>query len=59
MLADAGAQYYFVGHSERRDYFSKNDEMVNRKFKLLLQSGINPVVCIGESIEYCNRALTL
>jgi triosephosphate isomerase len=58
MLADAGAQYCVVGHPERRVYFAENDEMVNRKSKLLLQSGINPVVCIGESIEQRNRALT-
>jgi len=58
MLADAGAQYCVVGHSERRDYFAENDEMVNCKSKLLLQSGINPIVCIGESIEQRNRALS-
>ena len=58
MLADAGARYCVVGHWERRDYFSENDELVNNKSKVLLQAGISPIVCMGESLEQRNRSLT-
>lgn len=59
MIADAGASYCVVGHSERRAYFHETDEMVNQKTRALLHSGIRPIVCIGESIEERKRGLTL
>ena len=59
MIADAGASYCVVGHSERRAYFHVTDEMVNKKTRALLETGIRPIVCIGESIEERDRGLTL
>ncbi len=59
MIADAGASYCVVGHSERREYFHETDEIVNKKARALLEAGINPIVCIGESIEERQRKLTL
>jgi triosephosphate isomerase len=58
MIADAGACYCVVGHSERRRYFNETDEMVNKKARALLEAGIRPIVCIGESIEERERGLT-
>lgn len=58
MTADAGAGYCVVGHSERRGYFNETDEMVNKKVRALLEAGIRPIVCIGESIEERERGLT-
>ena len=59
MIADAGASYCVVGHSERREYFCETDEMVNKKTRALLEAGIRPIVCIGESIEEHEKGLTL
>ena len=59
MIADAGASYCVVGHSERRQYFCETDEMVNKKTRALLEAGIRPIVCIGESIEEHKKGLTL
>ena len=58
MIADAGASYCVVGHSERREYFCETDEMVNKKTRALLDAGIRPIVCIGESIEARRKGLT-
>ena len=59
MIADAGASYCVVGHSERREYFYETDEMVNKKTQALLVAGIRPIVCMGESIEERKKGLTL
>jgi triosephosphate isomerase len=59
MLADAGAKYCMIGHSERRKYFHETDEQVNKRARALLKAGIRPVVCIGETIEERTRRLTL
>ena len=40
-----------IGHSERRQFFSETNEIVNNKLKNLLKSEIKPIVCIGESEE--------
>jgi triosephosphate isomerase len=49
MLASAGCRYVIIGHSERRQYFGENDRSVNRKLKAILQNGLAPVLCIGET----------
>ena len=59
MLADMGAKYCMVGHSERRKYFSETDEVVNAKAHALHRAGIAPIVCIGENIDERKRGLTL
>lgn len=51
MLKDIGCQYVIVGHSERRKYFSETDEEVNKKVKAVLEAGLIPIVCIGETEE--------
>jgi triosephosphate isomerase (TIM) len=50
-LADAGACYCVVGHSERRRDFGETDELVNRKARAALKVGISPLICIGEDFE--------
>ena len=50
MLTEVGVSYCIVGHSERREYFAETDEMVNKKAKALIQAGITPIVCVGESL---------
>ncbi len=51
MLREMNVEYVIIGHSERRQYYNENDENVNKKLKAVLDSGIKPIVCIGETIE--------
>jgi triosephosphate isomerase len=51
MLTDAGCRHVIVGHSERRQYFSEKDEIVNRKIKTAQKGGLGVIFCIGESLE--------
>ena len=44
-------QYVIIGHSERRQYFGETDETVNKRVKAALEIGLNPIVCIGETLE--------
>src|SRR3989344_2191814 len=48
MIADMGASFCIVGHSERRAR-GENDNEVNQKIKLLLKNKISPILCVGES----------
>jgi triosephosphate isomerase (TIM) len=50
MLADAGCTGVIVGHSERRQFFGDTDEMVNRKVKAVLAAGMQPILCVGETL---------
>lgn len=49
MLADAGATYVIVGHSERRADHAETDELVQRKAKAAIDAGLTPVICVGET----------
>lgn len=51
MVADAGASYALVGHSERRYIFGETNDATNKKIKACLEAGITPVLCIGETQE--------
>ena len=59
MLADIGAKYCIVGHSERRQYHAETDQQVNVKAKALLEKGITPIICVGESLEQREMDLTM
>ena len=59
MLADVGAKYCIVGHSERREYHHESDSLVNEKAKALLAKGIVPIICVGESLEQREKNLTM
>ena len=43
--------YVILGHSERRQYFEEDDEMVNKKIAAALRFGLKPILCVGESLE--------
>ena len=58
-LADVGAKYCIVGHSERRQYHGESDKLVNEKAKALLEKGISPIICVGESLEQREMDLTM
>jgi triosephosphate isomerase len=55
MLYALEVDYCIVGHSERRQKFGETDEMVNLKAKKLLEKGINPIICVGETLEERNE----
>jgi triosephosphate isomerase (TIM) len=43
--------YVIIGHSERRHKFGETDEMVARKVKAALAVGLQPIMCVGETLE--------
>ena len=51
MLKSIGVEYVILGHSERRQYFNETDETVNKKLKKAFEVGLNPIVCVGETLE--------
>ena len=51
MLADAGASLVILGHSERRAGYRETDELVASKVKAALKSGLEPIVCVGETLD--------
>ena len=58
-LADIGAKYCIVGHSERRQYHGEDDLLINAKTRALIEHGINPIICVGESLEQREMELTM
>ncbi len=50
MLIDL-CDFVILGHSERRQYFAEADEMINKKISKALESGLKPILCVGESLE--------
>jgi len=51
MLLSAGCSSVIIGHSERREYFSETDEVVNKKVRIARENGLDVILCIGESLE--------
>ena len=49
MLADAGAQYVIVGHSERRADHGETDDQVRLKAMAAIGAGLKPIICVGET----------
>ena len=51
MIKDAGAEYVIIGHSERRLYAGETNEIIKSKVISALKQYLNPIVCIGETLE--------
>lgn len=51
MLQDMGVAYCLVGHSERRALFGDTDEKVLAKIEQLLDRGMHPILCVGETLQ--------
>lgn len=58
MLNAIGVSHVILGHSERRQYFNETDDSVNRKLEYALESGLTPIVCVGEVLEEREAGLT-
>ncbi|MGL4574573.1 MAG: triose-phosphate isomerase [Burkholderiaceae bacterium] len=50
MLTDFGCRYVIVGHSERRQYHGETSALVAEKMLQVLEAGLSPIVCIGETL---------
>uniref|UniRef100_A0A7S2R507 Triosephosphate isomerase n=1 Tax=Eucampia antarctica TaxID=49252 RepID=A0A7S2R507_9STRA len=51
MVKSVGCEYVLCGHSERRTLFNDDDDAINRKVLKVLESGLKPILCIGETKE--------
>jgi triosephosphate isomerase (TIM) len=51
MLIDAGARFVLIGHSERRHVFGESDAFINRKVKRAIADGLQPLLCVGETLD--------
>jgi triosephosphate isomerase len=58
MLVAINVSHVIIGHSERRQYFGETDDIVNVKLKSALESGLTPIVCVGEVLEEREAGLT-
>jgi len=51
MLKDLGVTAVILGHSERRHTYGEGDELINKKVLLALAQGLEPILCVGETLE--------
>jgi triosephosphate isomerase len=51
MLRDVGADTVILGHSERRHLYGEGDELVGRKVAAGLETGLEVVLCVGETLD--------
>ncbi len=51
MLKELGCQFVLIGHSERRQYFGEQDGWTNKKILAALRNGLQPVLCVGETLQ--------
>lgn len=51
MVKSAKADYIILGHSERRQYFGEDNEMLATKLRFALNAGLKPIFCVGEMLE--------
>jgi len=51
MLQSVGCEYVILGHSERRQYFQEDNQLLEQKLKAVLAAGLKPIFCCGESLE--------
>lgn len=64
MLKNLGVEYVILGHSERREIFGEEDDLINKKVKTAINHKITPILCVGETLderesgEYLNKVKT-
>ncbi|CAL4320940.1 triose-phosphate isomerase [Buchnera aphidicola] len=58
MLKDIGVKYIFIGHSERRIYHKENNKKISKKFKIVKDNKLIPILCIGETKKEKKYKLT-
>jgi triosephosphate isomerase len=50
-LMELGVHFTLIGHSERRTLFGETDELINKKVLKALDSGLVPILCVGETLH--------
>ncbi len=58
MLAEFGCHYVICGHSERREYYGEDDAAIAKKLVRAAESGLTPILCIGETLQQRERGET-
>lgn len=58
MLKGLGVKYVIVGHSERRRWLKETDEIINKKVKAALKTGLKVILCVGEPLAVRRKGLT-
>ena len=58
MIKNCGADYVILGHSERRHIFNETDKQINLKVKSVVDKGLNPILCVGETLLQRNENIT-
>jgi triosephosphate isomerase len=59
MLVDAGATLVILGHSERRAGYGETDSLIADKVEAALAAGLEPIICVGETLDERNAGRTL
>ena len=59
MVADAGASYIILGHSERRADYGETNACVRDKTKSAWAAGLTAIVCVGETLDQRKSSNTL
>ena len=58
MTKDYNCNYALVGHSERRHVFNEDDKIISKKVRLSIESGMQTILCVGETIVEYDKKLT-
>ena len=59
MLKEFGVAYVLVGHSERRQLYRESDEQVFDRLLAALDTGLTPILCVGETLEERDAGRTM
>lgn len=57
-LKSMGVKYSLIGHSERRNIFNEGNDMIRKKLKSCVDSGIVPILCVGENKEEREKGIS-
>jgi triosephosphate isomerase len=57
-IKSIGAEYTIIGHSERREYFKEDNELINDKVKTAIDNGLKVILCVGETEDERDNGLT-